>query len=144
MKEDKISFFSEEIDFELEGSVSYSKWIEALITSYDKLTGDISYVFCSDDYLHKMNVEHLNHDTLTDIITFDYTHAGIISGDIFISIDRVKENSQSFQVSFETELHRVMCHGVLHLIGFKDKSEDEKTEMRIAEDAAIDLIETIS
>jgi probable rRNA maturation factor len=139
MQEDLISFFSEDINFDLAQSDLYSIWLQKLIKTYNKITGDISYIFCSDEYLHKLNVEHLNHDTLTDIITFDYTHAGIISGDIFISIDRIKENSNSFSVTFEQELTRVMAHGVLHLIGFKDKKQEEKDEMRTVEDKAISL-----
>ncbi|MEN8811564.1 MAG: rRNA maturation RNase YbeY [Flavobacteriales bacterium] len=139
MQEDLISFFSEDINFDLAQSDLYSIWLQKLIKTYNKITGDISYIFCSDEYLHKLNVEHLNHDTLTDIITFDYTHAGIISGDIFISIDRIKENSNSFSVTFEQELTRVMAHGVLHLIGFKDKKQEEKDEMRTEEDKAISL-----
>lgn len=139
MQEDLISFFSEDINFNLAQSEFFSVWLQKLIKTYNKITGDISYIFCSDEYLHKLNVEHLNHDTLTDIITFDYTHAGIISGDIFISIDRIKENSNSFSVTFEQELTRVMAHGVLHLIGFKDKNQEEKDEMRTEEDKAISL-----
>ena len=139
MQEDLISFFSEDISFDLTQSDLYSIWLQKLIKTYNKITGDISYIFCSDEYLHKLNVEHLNHDTLTDIITFDYTHAGIISGDIFISIDRIIENSNSFSVTFEQELTRVMAHGVLHLIGFKDKKQEEKDEMRAQEDRAISL-----
>lgn len=139
MQEDLISFFSEDINFGLAQSDLYSIWLQKLIKTYNKITGDISYIFCSDEYLHELNVEHLNHDTLTDIITFDYTHAGIISGDIFISIDRIKENSNSFSVTFEQELTRVMAHGVLHLIGFKDKKQEEKDEMRTEEDKAISL-----
>lgn len=139
MQEDLISFFSEDINFNLAQSEFFSVWLQKLIKTYNKITGDISYIFCSDEYLHKLNVEHLNHDTLTDIITFDYTHAGIISADIFISIDRIKENSNSFSVTFEQELTRVMAHGVLHLIGFKDKNQEEKDEMRTEEDKAISL-----
>lgn len=139
MQEEHISFYSEDIDFNLEQTELNSIWLHKLIKTHNKLSGDISYIFCSDSYLHKLNLEHLNHDTLTDIITFDYTHAGIISGDIYISIDRIKDNSATFQVTFDEELHRVMAHGILHLIGYKDKSEKEKIEMRKEEDKAISL-----
>lgn len=140
MQNDLITFFSEDVNFELSETIKHADWIQNLIKTHSKIAGDIAYIFCSDVYLHKMNVEHLNHDTLTDIITFDYTHAGIISGDIFISIDRVQENAKTFSVSFDQELHRVMSHGILHLIGFKDKTDTEKSLMRDEEDKAISLL----
>jgi probable rRNA maturation factor len=102
---------------------------------------ELNYIFCSDEYLHQMNLTYLNHDTLTDIITFDNSEAEqIIEGDIFISIDRVKENSEEFDVLFETELHRVLVHGLLHLFGYKDKSEREKVLMREKEEACLSLL----
>ena len=139
MQHDLISFFSESVEFQLIDKTRYSQWISELIKQQGKNLGEISYIFCSDDYLHKLNLAHLNHDTLTDIITFDYTHAGIISGDLFISVDRVKENAASFQVDFLLEMKRVMAHGVLHLIGFNDKTTAEKKVMRKEEDKAISL-----
>lgn len=139
-----LSFFSEDTPFEIKDTEFTIKWIEGLISSHNKITGEISYIFCSDSYLLKINQEHLNHDTLTDIITFDYTQAAIISGDIFISINRVEENANTFGVSFMEELHRVMSHGVLHLIGFNDKSSSEKKEMRKEEDKALSLLKTLS
>jgi rRNA maturation RNase YbeY len=140
MQNDLITFFSEDIKFQLSETETSANWIQNLIKTHNKIAGDIAYIFCSDAFLHKLNVEHLNHDTLTDIITFDYTHAGIISGDIFISIDRIKENSKTFSASFDQELYRVMSHGVLHLIGFKDKTDNEKSVMRAEEDKAIFLL----
>jgi rRNA maturation RNase YbeY len=104
-----------------------------------KKTGEINYVFCSDLYLHKINLEHLNHDTYTDIITFNYCEEDIISGDIFISIDRVKENSITYHTNFQKELNRVMIHGILHLVGFDDKSESDKELMRSKEDFYLSL-----
>ena len=139
MQHDLISFFSESVEFQLIDKTRYSQWISELIKQQGKNLGEISYIFCSDDYLHELNLAHLNHDTLTDIITFDYTHAGIISGDLFISVDRVKENAASFQVDFLLEMKRVMAHGVLHLIGFNDKTTAEKKVMRKEEDKAISL-----
>ncbi len=139
MQHDLISFFSESVEFQLIDKTRYSQWIAELIKQQGKILGEISYIFCSDDYLHELNLAHLNHDTLTDIITFDYTHAGIISGDLFISVDRVKENAASFQVDFLLEMKRVMAHGVLHLIGFNDKTTAEKKVMRKEEDKAISL-----
>lgn len=139
MSKENFSFFYEEIDFQLKNSPFYISWIEKLITSYQKIPGEITYVFCSDSYLLKLNQDHLNHDTLTDIITFDYSENGIISGDIFISIERVKENSSEFNVDFYAELARVMAHGVLHLIGFNDKTEEEQSKMTEEENKAIDL-----
>jgi rRNA maturation RNase YbeY len=137
---ENISFFSEDIDFQINNIENHTKWINSIISSYSKIPGELTYVFCSDNYLLRLNIEHLNHDTLTDIITFDYTKTGIISGDIFISIDRVTENANTFLVSFQEELSRVMAHGILHLIGFKDKTEEEKKEMREAENHALAIL----
>ncbi len=105
------------------------KKLDYLITSENKKKGDISFIFCSDEYLLKMNNEYLSHDYYTDVITFDYTEEDIISGDIFISTDRVKENASKYKIDFENELQRVMIHGVLHLTGYKDKTEAEKKQM---------------
>ena len=141
---ENISYFSEDLDFELEKKEEKTNWINSVISSYDKIPGEITYIFCSDDYLLKLNIEHLNHDTLTDIITFDYSKTAIISGDIFISIDRVKENSKEFKTLFFSELYRVLAHGVLHLLDYKDKSENEIKEMREKEEAALKLMSEIS
>ena len=118
-----ISFFSEDIDFEFTNENSCISWLENAIKNEGKIAGELSFVFCDDEYLYKINLEYLNHDTFTDIITFDYTEANIIAGDIFISIERVKENATTFNCLFENELSRVIIHGVLHLMGYKDKTE---------------------
>ena len=109
------------------------------IKSEDKELGEINYIFCDDEYLLKINQDYLKHDYLTDIITFDYVSGKNISGDLYISIDRVKENAEDFNVSFENELKRVMVHGVLHLMGYSDKSETATAEMRAKEEEKIKL-----
>lgn len=135
-----ISFFSEEVDFSLLNQAETIAWISETIIKENKTLGEINYIFCSDDYLHKMNVEHLNHDTLTDIITFNYCVEDIISSDIFISVDRVKDNAEIFKTSFEQELNRVMIHGILHLVGYDDKSDRDKKMMRSKEDFYLTLL----
>jgi probable rRNA maturation factor len=117
-----------------------TNWISKVCLSENHQLGDISLIFCSDEYLLEMNRTHLDHDYYTDIITFDYTDNQIVSGDLFISVDRVRENASDFNVSFEHELHRVMIHGVLHLCGYKDKSEEEENLMRSKENDALSLI----
>ena len=126
--------FHYEINFSLENKMSISKWIDETIRSENKITGDINYIFCADDYLLSKNIEYLNHDSLTDIITFNYCEGNKINCDIMISIDRVKENSSIFDTTFTEELCRVMIHGILHLIGYDDKTEKEKNLMRKKED----------
>lgn len=126
--------FNYETDFKLKKELDYSNWISDLIIEEKYSLGDINYIFCSDDYLHKINVEFLNHDTLTDIISFDYSVGKKLHGDIYISIDRVKENATEFNVSFTNELTRVLAHGVLHYCGYKDKSDAEAKTMRSKED----------
>lgn len=117
-----------------------TNWISKVCLSENHQLGDISLIFCSDDYLLDMNRTHLDHDYYTDIITFDYTDNQIVSGDLFISVDRVRENASDFNVSFQHELHRVMIHGVLHLCGYKDKSDDEEKLMRTKENNALSMI----
>lgn len=126
-------FFEEVRPFQLQKKL-LKNTIEYLIKNENKYTGDITVIFCSDDYLLKINEQYLNHDYYTDIITFDYVENSVISGDLFISTDRVKENSAQLNVSFEKELYRVVLHGILHLTGYKDKTEDEKKVMRGKED----------
>lgn len=106
------------------------KWLKQVISNEAKEEGNITYIFCDDDYLLEKNIRFLNHNTLTDVITFDYCEGNSVSGDIFISIERVKENSEVFKVDFLTELNRVMVHGLLHLLGYKDKTERESNLMR--------------
>jgi probable rRNA maturation factor len=126
--------FNYETSFELQDEAKYEGWISEVIESEDKTEGEINYIFCDDEYLLQKNIEFLNHDTLTDIISFDYTMGNLISGDIFISVERVMENAQDFNVSFEDELRRVMAHGILHYCGYKDKSEEDSILMRQKED----------
>ena len=133
-----INFISE-TKFNLEKQDFYTHWITKVITSESYVLGEINYTFCDDDYLHAINLEHLNHDTLTDIITFDNTVFKTIYSDIFISIDRVKDNASDFNVSFEEELKRVIIHGVLHLCGYKDKSDTEAILMRSKENEKIKM-----
>ncbi|MDO5969141.1 rRNA maturation RNase YbeY [Flavivirga aquimarina] len=125
-----INFNYEEIDFSLKNEERISNWITNTISEEAYKLEEINYVFCDDKYLHKLNVEFLNHDTLTDIISFDYSVGKLIQGDIFISIERVKENAMDFSVSFEEELHRVIIHGILHYCGYKDKTDSEAKVMR--------------
>ncbi len=131
--------FNYETDFLLNNEAVYEQWIDAVVESEEKVPGEINYIFCDDAYLHKINREYLNHDTLTDIISFDYTIGDLISGDIFISIERVRDNAKEFDVSFHEELLRVMSHGVLHYCGYKDKSEPEEKIMREKEDEKIKM-----
>ncbi len=123
-----LNYFFEEVD---EFSLSENKniWIEKTIQSEKNKAGEISFIFCSDNYLLNINKEFLNHDYFTDVITFDYVVEDEISGDIFISVDRIKENAAEFKVSFEDELNRIMIHGVLHLLGYKDKVVEDKQMM---------------
>ena len=139
MVESAISFFSEDLSFKLDNELKTQAWVFKTIGDENKIPGEINYIFCSDSYLHKMNLEHLDHDTLTDIITFNYCIDSIINTDIFISVDRVKENAQDFNATFENELNRVMIHGILHLIGYDDKSEEDKKTMRAKEDFYLNL-----
>ncbi len=122
--------FNYETEFKLDSEVQILKWIKDAIASEEYKLEEINYVFCDDDYLHKLNVEFLNHDTLTDIISFDYSVGKIIQGDIFISIERVEENANDFKVSFEEELKRVIIHGILHYCGYKDKTDADAKVMR--------------
>ena len=126
-------------DLLLENKSDFSDWVNRILESEDFLLGQIDYIFCTDDYLLKLNQEYLNHDTFTDIITFDYTNGRTISGDIFISTERVQENAKSFEVDFQEELLRVMSHGVLHLMGYGDKSEEDKKLMREKEEEKIKM-----
>jgi len=125
--------FNYETDFKLPSETLLSNWIANTIKEEFYKLEEINYVFCDDEYLHKLNVEFLDHDTLTDIISFDYSIGKLIQGDIFISLERVVENAKDFDVSFDEELNRVIIHGVLHYCGYKDKTEEEAKEMRAKE-----------
>ncbi|MFE3846924.1 rRNA maturation RNase YbeY [Flavobacterium sp. LB3P45] len=131
--------FNYETDFTLDNEEGIAAWLTNVITSENKKEGEINYIFCDDEYLHKINLEYLNHDTLTDIISFDYTMGNELSGDIFVSIERVKDNAKDFSVVFEDELKRVLVHGILHYCGYKDKGEAEELLMRSKEDEKIVL-----
>jgi rRNA maturation RNase YbeY len=135
--------FHSETDFTLEKEKLYSKWISNALIDMKKEEGDINYVFCDDAYLLNLNQTYLNHDTLTDIISFDYSNYDVISGDIFISIERVRENAIDFKVAFKNELQRVLIHGILHFVGYNDKTNEEKEEMRNAENHYIYLLNHI-
>jgi len=123
-----INFYSKDIDFEITQPDLLSRWVSNVIAEEKKSVGQISFILCSDNFLYQINVEYLQHDTLTDVITFPYAE-NPIEGDVFISIDRIKENAKNYKVSFEDELHRIIVHGVLHLIGYTDKSPSDKQIM---------------
>ena len=131
--------FNYETSFKLTKKSDYSKWLSLVIQSEDKKEGDVNYIFCDDDFLIEINQQYLNHNTLTDIISFDYSVGNELHGDIFISIQRVRENAAEFNVTFEEELKRVMVHGVLHYCGYKDKSAKDENEMRLKEDEKMKL-----
>lgn len=126
-------------DFILTNQEVVNSWIKNILTRENLELGELSFVFCSDDFLREINQKYLAHDTLTDIITFDYREGNRISGEIYISTDRVEENAKDFSVSFQDELHRVMIHGVLHICGYNDSTDAEKELMRIKEDWALAL-----
>jgi rRNA maturation RNase YbeY len=132
--------FNYETAFQLDDENRLEKWVEIVASKNGFDVGEINYIFCDDEYLLKLNVEFLKHDTLTDVISFDNTLGKLINGDIFISIERVIENAKEHNVSFDDELQRVMIHGVLHYMGFKDKSDDEVKQMRSAENTALLLL----
>lgn len=138
--ESEINFHFENITFELNNTLKIKDWLFALIEQEGYTPSLLNFIFCSDEYLHKINLEYLQHDTYTDIITFPMADHPLIGGEIFISIDRVSDNAQKFGVSFPNELHRVMAHGVLHLCGYPDKTEEEAAVMRRKENEALDLL----
>jgi len=126
--------FNYETDFTLENEEAISSWLSKVVVSEDKKLGEINYIFCDDNYLLKINLEYLNHDTLTDIISFDYSMGNELNGDVFVSIERVQDNANDFKVSFEEELKRVLVHGILHYCGYKDKTKEDEQLMRSKED----------
>ncbi|SNR51963.1 rRNA maturation RNase YbeY [Lutibacter flavus] len=134
--------FNYETEFKLKDEVKIQKWISECISTYGFTEGEVNYIFCDDGYLLKLNEEFLEHDTLTDIISFDYTLGKLISGDIFISIERVIENAQKFNQTIESELNRVIIHGILHYLGFKDKSAEDKSKMRSEEEKCLELLKS--
>ena len=135
-----MDFFSEDVNFKLPDAAATRSWLQQVLHIEGGQEGELNYIFCSDDYLHKMNRQYLNHDTYTDIITFGYSeYPEALEGDIYISIDRVEENARNLGVSFDEELHRVMVHGLLHLLGYGDKDAASKQKMREKEDACLSL-----
>ncbi len=133
-------YYNNETDFYLENQKEISDWIKNTIKNENHTLEEVSYIFCDDEYLLMLNINYLEHNTLTDIISFDYSAGKRISGDIFISIERVKENAKIFKVSFTEELHRVIIHGILHYCGYKDKTPEDKLEMRSKEDYYLSLL----
>ncbi|MBU2995906.1 rRNA maturation RNase YbeY [Cellulophaga baltica] len=131
--------FNYETDFKLNSEDKNISWIQEIISSEGKTEGDVSFIFCNDKYLLDINQRYLDHDTYTDIITFDYCEGDLISSDIFISVERVEENSKIFNVSFDKEMSRVMAHGVLHLIGYNDKTDEQSVEMKKKEEEKIKM-----
>lgn len=131
--------FHYELDFELKDIIKYSDWITRIIKEEGYTLAQLDYIFCDDSYLLEMNQQYLQHDTFTDIITFDYTEETRVAGDVFISVDRVRENAAEYKVTFPEELRRVMAHGVLHLLGYKDKSVEEQSSMRKKENESLSL-----
>ena len=134
-----VSFHRENVSLNADEKLII-KWLTNSVNSLDYSIGELSFVFCSDDYLRKLNIKHLNQNYFTDVITFDYSKEMSLIGDVFISTERVKENAKLFNVSFNEELFRVIIHGVLHLCGFKDKTKEEKAEMRSKENNFLSLI----
>lgn len=137
-----IHFFSEDTKFELSQKLKRKNWLKKIAETEGFKIQELNYIFCSDEYLYQINVDYLNHDDYTDIITFDNSEEErAIEGDIFISIDRVKENAVKHQQTEERELSRVISHGIFHLVGYKDKSHSEAKQMRAKEEFAIELFE---
>ena len=133
-----IEFYSENVEVQTE-SADLRKWIIEIIVQEGRKEGDLTYVFCDDNYLLDINIKYLKHNYLTDVISFDYSVGILISGDIFISIDRVKENAQTYSKTYRDELHRVMAHGLLHFCGYNDKADDDQSVMREKEDYYLSL-----
>lgn len=139
-----INYFNEDTKIPKFQRRLYSNWIKSIVNKYGYKLGEINYIFCSDKYILEINRQYLNHDYFTDIITFNYNNDKLISSDIYISIDTVAKNADYYHVNFENELNRVMIHGILHLLGFDDKSEDEKIVMRKKEDEALDFLSSLN
>lgn len=134
------NFFNEGITFKLAGKKNLKSWIKCVVESHHKKLGEINFVFASDEYVIEINREYLKHNYFTDIITFNYNSCEVISGDIFISVDTVKRNANTYSVSFVNEIHRVIIHGVLHLIGFDDKTEELQKIMKEQEDSSLEIL----
>ncbi|MCC5931947.1 MAG: rRNA maturation RNase YbeY [Cyclobacteriaceae bacterium] len=142
---DPVTFHNEDIEFMPENLSIIQYWIAQTIREYNKTTGEINIIFCSDEYLYNINEQYLNHDDYTDIITFNNAdNDSTIEGDIFISVERVIENASIFSMNFESELHRVIIHGILHLLGYTDKSDESKAIMTKKEDACLEILSNLS
>lgn len=135
--------FNYETKFKVWNETALKEWIEKVISAEKCKVGDINIIFCEDEYLHKLNVDYLKHDTLTDIISFDYSVGKELHGDVYISIERVYDNAKDFRVSFAEELHRVLIHGILHYCGYKDKSDEDTKEMRSRENRYLAQLELV-
>lgn len=142
----------EEILFFKEGKADYPsffsdtlilKWLHVIADHYQRKLGTLNFIFCDDEYLLSINRQYLQHDYYTDVITFDYCKGKVLSGDVFISLDTVQSNSEEYKSGYENEFHRVICHSVLHLIGFKDKTDDDSKIMRENEDICLELLKTL-
>ena len=131
--------FNYETSFELGDEELYSRWVSSIIDTESKVEGTINYIFCDDSFLLKINEEYLKHDTLTDIISFDYSIGKELHGDIFISIERVRENAVDYRVDFTEELNRVMAHGILHYCGYNDKNKEDELVMRLKEEEKMSM-----
>lgn len=125
--------------FQLPNEQEVRAWLEFVLDQEDRELGEVSYIFCDDEYLYDLNLKHLNHNTLTDIISFDYSLGKVVSGDIYISVERVDENARDLGIEFDDELHRIIVHGMLHYVGYKDKSESQRKDMRKKEDYYLSL-----
>ncbi|UZO81840.1 rRNA maturation RNase YbeY [Aquimarina sp. ERC-38] len=134
-----IEFFYHDVDFELNNTNEYASWILEIGKSEGKEIGDINFIFCTDEYLLNINKEFLSHNTYTDIITFDYKMGEELNGEIYISIERVQENAEVYNIDFTHELKRVMSHGILHMCGYEDRTDDDKSQMRKLENDKINL-----
>lgn len=142
MKE--VLFFKEDVEYPVFFSETLiDEWLDAIAVHYSKNIGALSFIFCSDDYILDVNRKYLSHDYYTDVITFDYCEDNILSGDVFISLDTVYSNSLQFQSEYENEFHRVICHSVLHLIGYKDKTDADGKIMRLNENICLELLKTL-
>ena len=139
-----IRYFSESIKFDLQGKLANNRWLRFVAEAEAKRIGDVNIIFCSDPYILDVNINYLGHDYYTDIITFDYVEGDVLSGDLFISIDSVRENASFYGTEFSTELRRVMVHGLLHLIGYDDHTPEEQKEMRSKEDYYLSLRESVT
>ena len=128
-----ISYYTEDIRFEFKGRQANNRWLKFVAQSEVRTLGDVSIIFCSDNYILDVNMKYLQHDYFTDIITFDYCEGKVLSGDLFISVDSVRENAEHYGATFEEELRRVMVHGLLHLVGYDDHTPEEQKEMRAKE-----------